>query len=424
MAGDPRLSALSLLTRVLSDGVFLDEALSRVDASERGWVHEAVAGVLRWKGRLDWIIDQLAFKKKPTGAVRKVLLLATYQLLNQPLVQPAWIVSESVALVRSREGEAASRFVNALLRKISGSLDEWRSLEFPSGAGHEEQARWASLPVWLWVRLVRERGLEWARAYAQASLERPATWVRARGAVDRAEPGPVTESWRLNEWWPVHQGDAYRSGELFVQDISSQILIRDFTEEASKRGVDPYKSTVLDLCAAPGGKSAGLAWNGWQVTATDRPSGSGATADRRFELLQQTAARICTQDSARKIRVLPRAEAVAAQSYDAVWVDAPCSGSGILRRHPEARWLKDEKILKSLIQQQQELVAEAAGLVRPGGLLMVSVCSVLGEEMIRELPGFLPVRQWLLAPQDAPYGDGFAGALWVRDTGRASVAGS
>lgn len=101
---DYRQAALSTLTRVLSDGVFLDDALIRVEAPLRGWVHEAVAGTLRWKGRVDWVIDQLAFKKKPTGAIRKVLEIAIYQLLNQPQIQPAWIVSESVALVRKREG--------------------------------------------------------------------------------------------------------------------------------------------------------------------------------------------------------------------------------------------------------------------------------------------------------------------------------
>jgi len=409
---DPRQAALSTLTRVLSDGVFLDEALSQVDASQRGWVHEVVAGSLRWKGRLDWIIDQLAFKKKPTGAVRKVLLLATYQLLNQPQIEPAWIVSESVALTRRREGDAASRFVNALLRKVSGSLEDWRNLAFPEGQSPEDQAKWASLPLWLWTRLVRDRGLEWARAYAVASLERPVTWVRARSPVDRSEPGPLTECYCLKEWWPVHQSEAYANGELFVQDISSQRLIRDLCEEASLHGVDPLRSRVLDLCAAPGGKSAGLAWNGWQVIATDKATG------RRFEMLQETARRIRVSDPSRAISVLQRDQALKQAPFDAVWVDAPCSGTGILRRHPEARWLKDEKALKDLKAQQSQLLVEASQLIRPGGLLMMTVCSVLEEELglesVQKLPGWKLIKRWLLAPQDPPAGDGFGAALWVR----------
>ncbi len=407
---DSREHALRALTRVLSDGRFIDEALAEVPAAQRPWVHEVVAGTLRWRGRLDWIIDQFALKKRPTGAIRKVLDMGVYQLLNQQQVQPAWIVSECVDLVRSREGEAASRFVNAILRKISGNLEAWRNPAFPA-TDPEAQARWASIPSWIWKRIVRDHGLEWARNFAESSLERPATWVRARAPVDRAEAGPMPGSYRLKEWWPVHQSEAYLNGELFVQDLSSQQLIQEFCETAGRHG------RVLDLCAAPGGKSAGLAWNGWEVIATDRALGDERDTlgvQRRFKLLKGTADRIRAEHP---IRALARDEALAMGPYDAVWIDAPCTGSGVIRRHPEVRWVKGERELDSLLELQRGLVQEAAQLVRPGGFLMYSVCSVLSDELLaaRALvteggAGFEVAREWLLADE----ADGFSGVLLRR----------
>jgi len=414
-----RLSGLKTLTRVLSERAFLDEALEQVPPPQRAWVHEVVAGTLRWKGRIDWIIDQLALKKKPTGAVRKVLEMAVYQLLNQPQVQPAWIVSESVALTRKREGDAASSFVNAILRRIVDQLESWKTLPFPE-VDPSLQWRWASLPEWLWSRLVKDHGLEWAKVYAVHSLERPKTWIRSRHPAERTHPGPLPESFRLEEWWPVHQSEAYRAGELFVQDLSSQQLIFEFCSLTEPQ-ISNRPRRILDLCAAPGGKSAGLAWNGWGVVATDRVSGealSSPASHRRFELLQSTATRIRSEIP---IRALPRDEALELArvegAFDAVWVDAPCTGSGVLRRHPEIRWLKDEKDLESLKTKQKDLAAEGASQVRMGGYLMYTVCSVLREELEPalelETPStvrFEKIREWLLSGE----GDGFSAVLLRR----------
>jgi 16S rRNA (cytosine967-C5)-methyltransferase len=401
--GSQRLAALRVLGRVLSERVPLAVSLNDLLEGQSGWVHEVVAGTLRWRGRLDWIIDQFALKKRPTGAIRKCLEMAIYQLLNQPQVEPAWIVSETVDLVRAREGQAASQFVNALLRKVSADLSSWRDLRFPEN-DLAAQARWASLPDWMWKRIVWDLGQERARDFALRSLERPVTWVRARSAVERAEPGPLPESWRLLEWWPVQESQEYQAGRLFVQDLSSQQLIHDFCAVVGQKG------RLLDLCAAPGGKSAGLAWMGWQVTATDRVEG-----DARYRLLLETASRI---ESEHPLVVLPRKQAIEAGPYDAVWVDAPCTGSGVVRRHPEIRWLKDEKDLFSLQKLQRELVSEALTCVRPGGWFMYTVCSVLRDELLAaqegaRVAGLELIREWVLFGD----GDGFSGLLFRKPAG-------
>jgi len=414
---------MQVLTQVLSHQRTLDDALSDVPVESRSWVHEITAGTFRFKGRLDWIIDQLSLKKKPSGGVRKALLLAAYQLLNQPQVPQAWIVSETVDAVRKKEGDAAAAFVNAVLRKISDHVESWRKLDWPEGVQASEQAQWASLPEWIWTRLVKDHGLEWARSYSTASLERPTLWIRSRVPQTEAKPGPVAESWELESWRPVHESEDYRMGRLMVQDISSQILVSEFSHEARRLWGSLAGRTVLDLCAAPGGKTTGLAWDGWQVFATDKQAETHTSQDR-FRLLQETAARVNAglgpQDTGR-VEVMDRSRVSGLQNLDAVWVDAPCTGSGVLRRHPEIRWIKTEKSLQSLQKEQINLLAEASAKVKSGGLLMFSVCSALRNEELEwvvrsaELHEFKRIREWSLAPHVPPQGDGFSAVLFRRD---------
>jgi 16S rRNA (cytosine967-C5)-methyltransferase len=197
----------------------------------------------------------------------------------------------------------------------------------------------------------------------------------------------------------------FKEGTFFVQDISSQTLIAEISEEVRKGlGDGPLKA--LDLCAAPGGKTAGLSWNGFEVVATDRPEKGGA----RFALLEQTVQRV-----APTARVIQRAQVGGLEPLDLVWVDSPCTGSGILRRHPDVRWLRQERELASLQEVQLKLLKEAWDKVRPGGYLAYSVCSILREEgpeaLQRAQLGGTLVREWLLTPQTPPSGDGFYAAL-------------
>ena len=159
----------------------------------------------------------------------------------------------------------------------------------------------------------------------------------------------------------------------------------------------------LDLCAAPGGKALGLAWNGFEVIATD-------VDESRLKLIRENIQRLKSD-----IRVVTRNEVAKLEPQDLVWVDAPCTGSGIIRRHPDVRWLRREKDIASLVEQQLKLVREAWELVRPGGVLAYSVCSVFKEEgaqVIEKAWVKDRIRKpWSLAPHEAPGGDGFWAAV-------------
>lgn len=407
----PRGLAVQVLTAVLSDGTPLDLALDRIakphqlSSQSRAWLVDVCAGALRWRGRLELAVDSTALKKKPSGWLRKILLIAAYQLVVQERVAAALVVNETVGEVKKKEGEAPAKFANASLRKIADSAREWRELPFPSGSPVVEKAGWASFPEWLWSSLEHQQGEAWVSEFARATLERPTLWFRAAPdtqLIESATAGPVPGSYQSQEAGMVSGREGFAEGRFFVQDISSQILIHEISQDA-RSALGPGQLSVLDLCAAPGGKALGLAWNGFSVHATDIDAG-------RLSQLRENIERIRSD-----IRVLPREEVSSLEAQDLVWVDAPCSGSGIIRRHPDVRWLRKERDVQSLVEKQIKLVQEAWQKVRPGGFLAYSVCSVLKQEG----PGVLNrcgleahvTRKWLLCPQQPPYGDGFWAAL-------------
>lgn len=390
-----RAIAVRVLTSVLSDGETLESALSKQKFADedRAWLMDVCAGTLRWKGRLDWVIDAHALKKKPTGKLRKYLLIACYQIIVQDQVHAGLVVSEVVSEIKSAEGVHPAGFANALLRKIAEHSKKWRNWEMPEKASLKEAAAWASLPEWFWKKMVTDHGQKWSQDFAAACLERPKIWMRT---LDSEQPV-------LMESGAVRTKDGFEEGRFFVQDVSSQRLVQEVSKLA-KPG-----STVLDLCAAPGGKSIGLAWNGFDVMASDRN-------DQRMKLLRENSARV----GKGKMKVVPKSELAAIPEQDLVWVDAPCSGSGIVRRHPDIRWNFSEKVLVGISRTQRELLEEGWGKLKTGGIFVYSVCSIFKEEgpvifeEFAKSKGLKVIGQWSFAPQDELAGDGFWGAYLIK----------
>jgi 16S rRNA (cytosine967-C5)-methyltransferase len=426
----PRGLAVQVLTAVLSDGASLDQSLERIsiqhrlDAQSRAWLVDVTAGVLRWKSRLELAVDSTALKKKPSGWLRKMMLVGAYQLIVQERVAPAIAVSESVSEVKKKEGEAPAKFVNASLRKISESAKQWKELPFREKASLDEQSAWASLQPWFWKKIKDQHGADWAREFAQATLLRPELWLRVipGGEISAdGSSGSVPGAYMSVEGGAVTAKAGFSEGRFFVQDISSQFLVHEISmavraaakaagAEAVEKSSGKERLTALDLCAAPGGKSLGLAWNGFEVISTDGDSS-------RLELIRQNIERLKPEIDRMggSVRIISREDARTVPFQDLVWIDAPCTGSGIVRRHPDVRWLRREKDLPVLRDQQSILVKEGWERVRPGGFLAYSVCSVFKEEgpdLIRKCGLDAHAQQtWLLSPQEKPYGDGFWAAL-------------
>jgi 16S rRNA (cytosine967-C5)-methyltransferase len=408
----PRGLAAKALGRVLGEGEPLDEAIEAVlegakgvSPQSRAWLLDVCSGALRWKGRLDAAIDSVALKKKPSGSLRRHLLVAAYQLIAQDRAAAAPVVSEAVTEIKKREGEAQARFANAALRKLAEHAAAWRAMPLEEGASEAQAAAWASLPEWLWKRLLADHGPEFARAFSQACLERPTLWLRLKpGAPTPAsgQAGPVPGSWRMDAGGRIDELAGFSDGDFIVQDISSQVLVHEIAARA-REVLGGGSLQVLDLCAAPGGKSVGLAWEGFRVSASDRDS-------PRMRLLENTEGRVKAG-----IQIVPKSEVAALPAQDLVWVDAPCSGTGIVRRHPDARWLKQPKDFPAMEKTQATLVQEGWEKVRPGGLFAYSVCSVIhseGEGRTAGLAGAERVAVWELGPQKEPGGDGFWAGLF------------
>ncbi|MBC7396892.1 MAG: hypothetical protein H7333_05560 [Bdellovibrionales bacterium] len=386
-----RVLATDILAQVYHTKDTLDEAvstcLSRKSSKtfpefDRSWLFEITSGVLRYRGRIDYIIDTYALKKKPTGSLRRILQTGVFQLLAQE-VEPALAVSETVQAVRDTEGEQPSKFANALLRKIADAKDEWRAWKVSETSPFEEQLAWCSLPEWLFKKLRKERGSAWIFDFSEAVLTRPKIWYRASNQTVLLE-------------------DGYRGNEApgFVQDISNQKLVEEVLAllKTKKEGLK-----ILDLCSAPGGKSLALASAGYSVIATD-------LSEDRLQRVIENRSRLKFED---KIDIQPFNEVWNGDAkFDLIWIDAPCSSTGIVRRHPEIKWNRTQEDVERVVQKQKELQEWAALHLSEDGVVIYSTCSVLAQEN-EVSPKFQRVKKLEWTPQEEPQGDGIS-ALVLR----------
>lgn len=317
--------ALGVLRRIEDQGAYanlvLNGELARSDLSDvdRRFATDLVYGTTRMRRACDALVDRFV-TVPPDAATRSVLRLGAYQLVFGGVAAHA-AVSETVALAPKR----TRGFVNAVLRKVASTPMVWPS----------ENAR-LSYPDWIAEALIAELGADDAAA-ALARMN---------------QPPPVTV-----------RDDGY------VQDESSQWV-------AAAVGAGPL-DRVLDVCAAPGGKATAMAAAGAAVVACDlRPARAG--------LVVQNAARLGLTDRGGFEVVVADALAPPFRpgSFDAVLVDAPCSGLGALRRRPDARWRINRGDIDELAVLQRSILAAAAPLVRPGGRLVYSVCTLLAAESV------------------------------------------
>ncbi len=344
------------------------ESTHRDDALLR----ELVLGVLRHRSWLDAAIAPCS--KRPLASLDPVLLqalrVAAYQMLRLDRVPAPAAVSTAVSVVRRRSGPATAAYANAVLRALERRKTEAR----PRGALEILHSH----PEWLIERLAAAAPPPGIEALLRAHNTPPPVGLRAvpleDGAVgppDGAEPSPwLPGAWRARSVTPGAL-ERVREGSLYIQDEAS-MLVGLMCRPAARDG-EP--GTVLDLCAAPGGKSLAALERGARVAACDRQR----TRLRRLrENLDRTAHRlpgvpaVVLADAARP----PFATAAA----DLVILDAPCSGTGVIRRHPEIRWRLTSQAVAAHAARQAALLRAAMACVAPGGHLIYSVCSVLPEE--------------------------------------------
>ena len=354
-----------------------------LDPRDRRWVHEATFGTVRFRNRLDHLLE--LHLKKGLGSVAPPLLdllrLGAYQLLFMDGVPPYAAISQTVDQVRRVGGGGAARLANGVLRSLEregGAVER-----FPAFSSDPEAhlATWGSHPQWLLRRWLSRWRAEEVSALVEWNNKPPPLFLRPLG-ISLEEAGRLLHK-------EGHEARSAGTGVpcLEVLDGTNPArLLKSFPGIVQDPGAalvtvfaDPERGeTVFDLCAAPGGKALALAGAGVYVLAADR-------SRARIRLLAQNRDRV----GGRLHLVVADATRPPFLEARFVLLDVPCSGTGTLRRHPDARWRLLPDTVVKLVAVQERILDVGAQLIPPGGHLVYSTCTLEQEENELQVDRFL-----------------------------------
>jgi 16S rRNA (cytosine967-C5)-methyltransferase len=408
----PREIAVRILRRHAETGRWLDDLLAaedehvRMSAPDRALAQELVLGSTRQQALLDWIIARRTDTREQPVALRALLRLGLYQLFLLDRIPDHAAVHETVELAKTLGFAAHAGFVNALLRgcvrerdALQQEISRLRETEPDIGYSH---------PRWLCERWARRFGddrlrelLAWnntaPRTFARVNTLKtmPAAW-HERLTAEGVEWSPFVADWVPEGWVvelqrhpPLRSLKSFQEGLFYVQDPSTLLAVQEM-------GATPGES-ILDLCAAPGGKTTALAQvmaNEGRLTAFD--------PDRvRRQMIRENCDRLGVQIA----RIPEGRPARPGELFDRVLIDAPCSNTGVLRRRAELRWRLTEPEVQRLRGVQLGLLGQAADHLKAGGRLVYSTCSLEPEEnedVVREFlagaAGWVLRRERQLSP--------------------------
>jgi 16S rRNA (cytosine967-C5)-methyltransferase len=395
---NPREIAVRLLQGREKRGQYTEEVLAeelakvRLRPADRALVQELAYGVVRWQATLDWLVQQ----KTPPGRNQKIVLLI---LLRLGLYQLFWLeripdhaaVHETVALAKKLGFGHQAGFINAILREYL--RERPRTEQLLAHLREQQPALGRSHPDWLFERWERQWGRDQAVRLMDWNNRPPPTYARAntlRAGADQLVEAwknelvdftPVDRDWlppgllfELKSHPPLRELASFRSGWFYIQDPSTLLA-------ASLLDAQPDEA-VLDLCAAPGGKTTYLAQrmeNRGRVVACD-------VQPQRLKLLRENCARL----GAVCVETTDTLES--GKQFDRVLVDAPCSNTGVMRRRVDLRWRIRTEEIERLQADQIQLLKTGSSAVKPAGVLVYSTCSLEPEENRQVVDAFLRER--------------------------------
>lgn len=423
----PRKLAWDVIHRVDREKAYADILLDQVlrkpslKEEDRAFITELVYGTLRWRGRLDWVVAQYSSKplSKLDPEILNILRMGAYQLLNLRTPSSA-AVDESVKLSKNFTSGKASGFVNAVLRAVDRERD---NLKFPTR--DEDEALYLSVkhshPKWLVGTFLRTYGADDTEKMLEANNVLPPLTIRVNTLKttreklikeiledDGVEAIPTKYSpdgLTLKDSPPLRSLGVFNRGLCMAQDEAAQIV---------SLVVNPRPGNmVLDTCAAPGGKSTHMG----QLMENKGEIHSLDSSQPRLTLIEDNARRLGVGIIKTKRGDASVPLKYERNSFDAILVDPPCSDLGIIRRHPDVKWIKTPEQINELSELQLKILTTATKYVKQGGVIVYAVCTVMPKENEQVIQAFLelapefrvdPVSNALKAAKEFETPEGYA----------------
>ena len=404
---NPRLAAVNVLQQVFDQGRSLPDALEAVqtripDQKGRALTQALTYGVLRHRFSLDAILRQLL--KKPLKAkdadLRYLLLLGLCQIIHMRVPDHA-AVSETVKLTPALKKNWARAMVNGVLRNYLRQADALQAQAQKNDESRYEHPEWLLLKLqeswpdhWRAIATANNRPAPMTLRVNRRQISRDDYRQRLTTANIDAEPCRYSEDGlRLQEAVPVEQLPGFKKGLVSVQDEAAQLAAPLLQTTSAQR--------ILDACAAPGGKTAHILEISPALKQLDALEREPTRIEYVRENLQRLGleANLITDDAAQANDWWD------GQAYERILLDAPCSATGVIRRHPDIKYLRREQDLPALVQTQQAILQSLWPLLAPGGVLLYATCSVLAEENTLQIENFLRVcKDAQLESMDADWG--------------------
>ena len=369
----------------------LTEALPQLSGPDRGLCQELVLGVIRHRAWLDWLVDQKTDGRRQQPLAQILLRLGLYQIFQLDRVPDHAAVNETVNLARRHDLGNQAGFINAVLRNALREKPQW--LERLAELRQRQPAVGHSHPQWLVHRWQHrwpddtDALLEWnnqpAPIYARRNtLRATAEELEAQWSQEKVSFTPCNLPWLSHGL--MYRIEADGSPAALASFAEGRFYIQDPSTLASVQELDPRPGeNILDLCAAPGGKTTAIA---------QRMQDDGAVLaididESRLDRLRENAERLgitCIQPKA-----LAQIDLKNSGPFDRILIDAPCSNTGVMRRRVDVRWRLNARELPALARAQLDLLKRAAPLLKRGGVLVYSTCSIEPEENEEVIAAFL-----------------------------------
>lgn len=395
----PRETALKILYDVNENGAYSNISInkhlhgSQLRDIDRAFITDIVYGTVKWRLTIDWIINQFSSVKvkKISPWILNILRLGIYQLLYMEKVPASAACNESVNLSRKYGHQAASRYVNGVLRNIARNRMDIRypdkNIEFEKYLSVKY-----SHPEWMITKWVRLYGRDFTEELLESNNEIPDFSVRVntlkisreqlleelkRSGMVACEGKYVDEAVVIMNPSSVSKLEVFRKGYIQVQDESSMLVAKI---------LDPKPGEyIMDVCSAPGGKATHIAQlmnNIGTIVARD-------IHEHKIKLINDSAKRLGINIIKTEIFDASKIDTGSIEKADRVLVDAPCTGLGIIRRKPDIKWSKDAESTKEITELQSNILNKASKYVKPNGVLVYSTCTINSEENIDVVRNFL-----------------------------------